>query len=180
MRDCAAVREGLSAYLDGETSVATQTDIESHLEHCPPCYATVQRATLARNVLRQARRIHVSRDFDGRLRDRIRRELESRPWWRVPMLPRMDVVTSRPVIGSAVGLAMLAAVVAYSGREDRAAQDTTFRAPGVTTEQRSTAANTPSMLSAERGDSLSQPPRSSAPVGTGMSSRARYIGQAEQ
>ena len=56
MSQCRDLEPLVTAYLDGEGTPADRTQVQQHLEHCPPCREQARAESAAREVLRMRAR----------------------------------------------------------------------------------------------------------------------------
>ncbi len=68
MTSCAAFRQFVSAYVDGEIVGEDRIDVEGHLEGCPPCRRLLEEELTATALLREAQPLHRAPEA---LRERV-------------------------------------------------------------------------------------------------------------
>ena len=68
--DCQRTTARLTPYVDGELPAGEQTDLERHLDRCPPCRAAAMREQGARRVLREQSRALADAPLPPGLRTR--------------------------------------------------------------------------------------------------------------
>lgn len=71
-KNCIAMFEKLSEYIDKELDELTCKDIEAHMEHCPPCQVCLGTLKRTINLCKQMEEKPVSETLSFRLRDAIK------------------------------------------------------------------------------------------------------------
>jgi anti-sigma factor RsiW len=109
MATCKAVRELMSAYIDGELPESLATEVRSHLSHCAACAEYRDDLTALGGLLEVPATVRAGDDFTANVLARVReREDES-------ALSRLRRAVWRPMPGWAAAAAIALAVTFGSG-----------------------------------------------------------------
>lgn len=76
--------ELISASVQGDLSAEERRRLDTHLDGCPTCRATLAAFSDQRRIMAGLRHVPVPRDLGARVRAGVERRASARPWWKRP------------------------------------------------------------------------------------------------